>query len=418
MGASVTSAVGFGAFAVSELIPLRHFGLASAAAILYTYPLIVGALWGGLWLAPSLRAAPRPRFAWAKLAAAAQQLTAAHAGRVAVAALLGTALLGGGLAHLRTETNFLTVFFADDSRVRRAFDLVDAQLGGSGRVEVAMRGGADAFATAAALAQVKRAANRAAAVDTVNHVDSYLLPVAMAHAAFAEPRGGDGRGGESDGDGDGDGDSNSDIGDAGAGDDAALPVTDAEVAQELLFLSLSRGETRRDVLSPYLNFDHSAARLSLQTPNLDSAALQRTLDAAAAAVDSAVAAATGPTTVTNTGPATVTDAGPDSADTGPATDTSPATSNATVTLTGLNVFIHHLGQLVLRTQAFSILLTLAAIGALLLMQFGARAGLCGLAANLLPLAATAGLVAWLGHPYDFAAILIAGVTLGLSVDDT
>jgi len=220
LGASVTSAVGFGAFAVSELIPLRHFGLASAAAILYAYPLIVGALWGGLWLAPSLRAAPRPRFAWAKLAAAAQQLTAAHAGRVAVAALLATALLGGGLAHLRTETNFLTVFFADDSRVRRSFDLVDAQLGGSGRVEVAMRGGADAFATAAALAQVKRIAARAAAVDTVNHVDSYLLPVAMAHAAFAEPRGGDG-GGNSDGDGDGDGDGNSngDIGDAGAGDD-------------------------------------------------------------------------------------------------------------------------------------------------------------------------------------------------------
>jgi len=355
LGASVTSAVGFGAFAVSELIPLRHFGLASAAAILYAYPLIVGAVWGGLWLAPSLRAAPGQRFAWAKFADAAHRLSGAHAGRVAAAALAVTALLGGGLAGLRTETNFLTVFFAEDSRVRRAFDLVDAQLGGSGRVEVVLRGAPGAFATADALARVERIAGRAGAGDTVNHVDSYLLPVAMAHAAFVGSAGGEG-GGES---------------------APALPATDAEVAQELLFLELSRGEARRDVLSPYLDFERAAARLSLQTPNLDSPALQRTIAAAAAGpVDSAV------------------------------------------TVTGFGVFIHNLGRLVLRTQAFSIALTLAVIAALLLAQFGMRAGLCGFTANLLPLAATAGLVAWLGHPFDFAAILIAGVTLGLSVDDT
>jgi len=362
LGASVTSAVGFGAFAVSELIPLRHFGLASAAAILYAYPLIVGAVWGGLWLAPGLRRSPRPRIAWKRLAAAAYQPSTAHAGRVALAALLIAALLGGGLITLRTETNFLTVFFAEDSRVRRAFDVVDAGLGGSGRVEVTLHGGAAAFASAAALVQVNRLATRATAIDGVNHVDSYLLPVAMAHAAF--------------------------VGGGGNNDETALPATDAALAQELLFLSLSRGEARRDVLSPYLDFDHSSARLSLQTVNLDSAALQQTLAATAAAAADFKPAAVG------------------------------ATATESVTITGLNVFIHHLGRLVLRTQAFSIALTLAIIGALLLAQFGWRAGLCGFTVNLLPLAATAGLVAWLGHPFDFAAILIAGVTLGLSVDDT
>jgi len=361
LAASVTSAVGFGAFALSELIPLRHFGLASAAAILYAYPLIVGAVWGGLWLAPGLRRSPRPRIAWKKLAAAAYHPSAAHAGRVALAALLIAALLGGGLITLRTETNFLTVFFAEDSRVRRAFDVVDAGLGGSGRVEVTLHGGAAAFASAAALVQVESLATRATAIDSVNQVDSYLLPVAMAHAAFA-----------------------------GGGDngETVLPATDAALAQELLFLSLSRGEAQRDVLSPYLDFDHSSARLSLQTANLDSAALQQTLAATADVAADFEPAAVG------------------------------ATAAESVTITGLNVFIHHLGQLVLRTQAFSIALTLAIIAALLLVQFGWRAGACGLVANLLPLAATAGLVAWLGHPFDFAAILIAGVTLGLSVDDT
>jgi len=376
LAASVTSAVGFGAFALSELVPLRHFGWASAAAILYAYPLIVGALWGGLWLLPGLRRAPVGRFPWGRLAAAVYQLSTARAGRITLAALVVAALLGGGLAHLRTETNFLSVFFAEDSRVRRAFDLVDARLGGSGRVEVVLRGDAGDFATVDALAQVGRIAGRAAAIGTVNHVDSYLLPVALAHEAFV---------------GDGDGHGEVDHGESGDGEStttATLPTTDAALAQELLFLSLSRSASRRDVLSPYLNFDHSGARLSLQTANLDSPALRRTIaDATTAAGDFTV---TDATTVTN----------------------------PTVTITGFGVFIHHLGRLVLRTQALSLALTLTVIGALLVMQFGWRAGLCGFTVNLLPLIATAGLVAWLGHPFDFAAILIAGVTLGLSVDDT
>jgi len=439
LAASVTSAVGFGAFALSELVPLRHFGWASAAAILYAYPLIVGALWGGLWLLPGLRRAPVGRFPWGRLVAAVYQLSTARAGRITLAALVVAALLGGGLIHLRTETNFLSVFFAEDSRVRRAFDLVDARLGGSGRVEVVLRGDAGDFATVDALAQVRRIAGRAVAIGTVNHVDSYLLPVALTHEAFVgdipprHPRsllsGGDGESGDGEGDGegdhgesgdgevdgDGDGHGEGDHGESGDGEvatTATLPTTDAALAQELLFLSLSRSASRRDVLSPYLNFDHSGARLSLQTANLDSPQLRRTIAAATTAAGDFTVTDTATNTATNT----VTDIGTVTNAT-TVTDIGTVT-NPTVTITGFGVFIHHLGRLVLRTQAFSLALTLTVIGALLLVQFGWRAGLCGFTVNLLPLIATAGLVAWLGHPFDFAAILIAGVTLGLSVDDT
>ncbi|MGR3913806.1 MAG: MMPL family transporter [Gammaproteobacteria bacterium] len=58
LGATLTSAAGFGAFAVSELTPLRHFGFASALGILYAYPLITGAVWGALWMLPRLASAP------------------------------------------------------------------------------------------------------------------------------------------------------------------------------------------------------------------------------------------------------------------------------------------------------------------------------------------------------------------------
>ncbi len=377
LGATVTSAVGFGAFAISELAPLRHFGGASAFSILYAYPLVTGALWGGLWMFPSLAHAPARRFGWARLVRIAERLSGAFPRRVTTIAICAAALLGGGLGLLRTETNFLSVFFAEDSAMRKSFDLVDAELGGSGRVEVVLRRGEDAFATVAGMREAESLARRFTGIATVNTVDSYLLPVGMADRAFG-----------------------------GAG----LPRSDEALAQELLFLSLSRNETERDVLSPYLDFTHGAVRLSLQTPNLNSPALKATI---AAVTDIA-------TPPPSPSPRTHEPAADATADDATASTDPPKTkpTAADLTITGFGVFIHNLGEQVLRTQIFSILLTLLVIGALLLLQFGLRAGLCGFVANLLPLAATAGLVAWLGYPYDFAVILIAGVTLGLSVDDT
>ena len=348
LGATVTSAAGFGAFAVSELTPLHHFGAASAVSIVYAYPLITGAVWGGLLLFPALATAPARHPGWAWLTAVAGRISGTFPLRVTAIALCMAALLGGGLGLIRTETNFLSVFFAEDSAVRQSFDRVDAELGGSGRVEVVLRGGGESFATVARMREVEVLAARFTGIPTVSNVDSYLLPLGMTDQAF----GGSGR-----------------------------PQTDPALAQELLFLSLSRSETKRDVLSPYLDFSHSDARLSLQTPNLNSPPLQQTIEDV-----TAIAAA--------------------------------SSSDLQTTVTGFGVFIHNLGEQVLRTQAVSILLTLLVIGALLLVQFGLRVGLCGLAANLLPVIATAGLVAWLDYPYDFAVILITGITLGLSVDDT
>lgn len=73
---------------------------------------------------------------------------------------------------------------------------------------------------------------------------------------------------------------------------------------------------------------------------------------------------------------------------------------------------------VLRTQAQSLLLIGLAIGLMFVVLFGMRQGLSALGVNLLPVAATTGLMAWLGVPFDFSTVLIAGITLGLCVDDT
>ena len=61
LAANATSAVGFGAFSVSELIPVSHFGIDSLAAIVLCYPLLVSTAWGALWLFPARLSSPPPQ---------------------------------------------------------------------------------------------------------------------------------------------------------------------------------------------------------------------------------------------------------------------------------------------------------------------------------------------------------------------
>ncbi len=341
--ASITSAVGFGAFAVSDLIPLHHFGLDAFAAILLAYPLILVTMAAGLHV---LRPAPRPRPRAAWWLDRCHRLATARPAAAALAAVVIAATLAAGLRAAHTETNFLSVFYAPHSTIRQDFDLADRRLGGSGGMDVLFRSDqAGHFKSAGGFAAVHGAAQAFARAPRVNYVEDYTVPVAQAHRAFT----------------------------GGGG----LPDDDATLAQELFFLELSRSEAKDDVLSPYADFDYTTARVHLRTPDLPSQQLRGLIEDVRARAQAA----------------------------GPAT------------FTGFGVFIESLGREVIATQIESFLITLALISALFVALFGWRMGLAGLLANLLPVAATAGLIAWTGTPFDFAAILIMGITLGLCVDD-
>jgi len=349
---SLSSAAGFGAFALSELIPLRNFGLDSLAAIALCFPTIVGVLWTALWLfpaqlAPARGAQPgRAQQALLRLAT----LAAAHPRRVALAGLCASLLLAGLLGLARSETNFLSVFFRETSAIHRAFNLADRELGGSGGLDVVLGQAPGHFRSLGAFQNVAALAAKLQSHPQVNRAESYLLPVSMVHRAL--------RGGAQ-----------------------KLPGRADELAQELFFLDLSRGERERDLLGNYLDFDGASTRLRLRTPNLGSQQL-----------GALIAFARG--------------------------EAARAAPQARLLVTGSGAHIHELSRYVLQTQRRSFLLTLALVGALFALWFGPRLGLAALLANLFPvLAATASICA-LRIPFDFATILVAGVTLGLSVDDS
>ena len=350
---SFTSAVGFGAFYVSELIPLTHFGLQSFVAILLVYPLALLLSTSVLFLFPQHIAKRAQRRDWglAAFLERCHRWTTRRPLWVVGAFLTLTLGLSAGLFHIKTETNFLEVFFKESSRIRQDFLIADKKLGGSGSVDILLRAtnAKDRFHALDALSRIAPIEASLKAHQDVLHLESYRTPLRETHEALT--------------------------GGAGFPEEANL------LAQELLFLELSRNENRDDVLSPYADFTYSSARLSLSTPDLSS----NRLDAMLTDLQSRLR---------------------------------PLKGNWEAVWTGFGVFIHQLSTYVFTTQLESFVITIGFIGIVFFVSFGMMQGVMALFVNILPVGATTGLIAWMGVPFDFATVLIAGITLGLCVDDT
>ena len=349
---SLTTAAGFGAFGISVLIPLRDFGLDSLAAITFAYPVIVLAFWSVFRFSGEAMD-PRPGGGNGRLRAALEachRLTATRAGRVAAVSVVLGLLLGAGLFQLRTETGFLQVFFKEDSTIRKDFGLVDARLGGSAGLDIMLKSGTpEHFKSLSGLEAVETMETALAALPPVTYAESYTAPLSGTQQAFTGVRG--------------------------------LPGSEDLLAQEILFLELSRTENKDDVLSPHVDFDYATARIHLRLPDLPSRELADFIGRVRLAV-------------------------------------APLSAGLDPVLTGFAAFVHTMSGQVLRTQAQSLLLTGFAIGLLFVLLFGWGQGLAAFGVNLLPVVAATGLMAWLGVPFDFSTVLVAGITLGLCVDDT
>ena len=346
---SLTSAIGFGAFFVSELLPVRNFGFDSMLAIALCYPWLIATVWGALALFPAKMAA-RPKRQTATVAGA---VLAALARRKKAAPVFGLAALALALSLLgaHAETNFLYVLFKESSPVAKAFAVTDRRLGGSGSIEVLIDGGQEEFFKSIDnFNRVKALASAMSAHEYVSHADSYVLPLRVTHHALSD-------------------------------DGSLLPRNSDELAQEIFFLELSRGEQGRDLLGPYLNFPAATARLEAQTPNLVSSKL-------------------------------------DSVITFLSLRAREAFPEAQVTITGSGHYAHQLSRYVISTQTSSFLLTLGVIAVVFFALFGLRLGAAGFVCNLFPVLAATGALCLLRVPFDFATVLVAGVTLGLSVDDS
>ncbi len=350
---SLTSAAGFGAFFVSELVPVSNFGIDSFAAIVLCYPILVSTVWGALWLFPAAMSSGLQKNGGKITSAVARFSTgfAGGRGKTAFAFAALSLIMALSLIYARTETNFLNVLFKKSSRIAKAFDTADGKLHGSGSVEVLVDGeSAMYFHNFENFNLAGKLVENLNSNEMINDSNSYLLPLEITHRPLAN--------------------SNS-----------SLPRNANELAQELLFLELSRGERGKDLLSPYLNFNSSTVRIEAQTPNLNSTELGSLIKF----INSR---------------------------------SQEIFPDARIVVTGTGAYIHKLSRYVISTQVRSFALTFAIMGILFVSVFGLRPGMAGFVSNIFPVLVSTGTLSLLKVPFDFATVLVAGITLGLSVDDS
>ena len=353
LNTSLTTAIGFGSFALSDILPLQEFGRDAAIAVMVSYVIMLLAMTSGLWYAawqkPSSNLDARNDAIITSILQKLLKLVNARSKTITTFSILMLIITGTALGSARTETNLLDVFFKPDSEIYRAFNLIDDELGGSGSVDIIFtKHEEEFFRSYQPFAETLKLEKLILGLPLVKGVQSYLDPVREVHEKFAN-------------------------------DGSAEPDNDEELNQELLFLDFSRSADKQDVLAPYLDFTAERIRLKVQLPNLNSTKLAVFL----AELNKNL----------------------------------PNYQLPAPVITGHSAFFQTLSDYVVKTQLSSIAITFFLIFLVLLVQFGFSISLIGIVATTLPVVMTLGTVSLFGLPFDFATVIIAAVAMGISVDD-
>ena len=360
---SATSAVGFGVFYFSELIPLREFGIDSFLGILLGYGIMMGGVFLGLYAATpgalARRGGTKEKLSLPDRAAdrfLKLDWSVVGNNRLATFAVAAALTLGAGTALVlkaKSESNLLDVFFKPDSDMYRAFDRVDNELGGSGVVSMVFQTDEeDYFRTYQPFTNVLDIEGEIAGLRAVKSTESYSNPLGDIHRNLID-------------------------------DGTKYPQNEEQLAQEMLFAEWSRSAESRDVLAESVNFTFDSNHLRAYTPNLSSTELEELvgkIEKQMALID--------------------------------------VQGLPQPIFTGYSVFFSQLSGYILNTQITTIILTFVFIFIILTFEFNFRLAAAGMIACSLPILITMGAIAALGFPFDFATVIIASVTMGLSIDDT
>ena len=218
---SLTTVIGFASLATSEIRPIREFGLLAAASV-------VLAFLATFTLGPVLLSFVDPGPATLVPGPARR---VARMGRRAQLAIVGGALLLLGLSVLgisRLEVGVNPVeYFRPDDPLRRATERVDAVLGGTANIELAVEAGPSGLEDPAKVAALAALEPALRAERGVSYSQSFLDPLRDLHRAWGAP--------------------------------GELPGSRELLAQDWLLLEADRDLDR--LIRP----DHAAGRISLRT---------------------------------------------------------------------------------------------------------------------------------------------------------
>ena len=234
---SVTTAVGFGSFSFSSIVPLREFGILSFFSIVIasTFVVLNSVIASGA-LNPNAVPEKEKQSVWSTIGEYALRY------RVGVLLITAAVVVGSmaGYSYYRTETNFLDVFFKKESTTYQTFSLIDDNLSGTGQIQLVLPSDEEGhFRNIDTFSRLVAMQDQLTALPEVTYTTSMREPIAVVHKAFTNKS-------------------------------ESLPANQSALAQDILFLEFSRSDLENDALQPYVDFDFKNARVVIQTKNQSS----------------------------------------------------------------------------------------------------------------------------------------------------
>ena len=113
---SITTAVGFGSFASSTIIPLNQYGIQSFIVMLFAYVIVMTAVPFLLRLIPPRVGTQQDTLLFPRFVDSLSTFILTHSRKIAIGVLLFTALLTQFLWFSKTETSFISVFLSQIMR--------------------------------------------------------------------------------------------------------------------------------------------------------------------------------------------------------------------------------------------------------------------------------------------------------------
>jgi predicted RND superfamily exporter protein len=245
---SITTAVGFGSFASSTIIPLNEYGIQSFLVMLFSYFIV-------MTMVPLLLRAIPPKITSSKdtelFPSAVKKWTTFienNSKKIVLSAILITIFFSLALFKSKTETSFISVFFNNNHPVKQQVQLIDQHLTGSGRLDVLIQSEApNTFKSIAAFEELQNHLKLSLKHPLIQGSNDISVPIKLIHKGFNTTS-------------------------------TNVPTTNEELDQELLFLEFSRGDNKTDVLSSVVDFNYQNTRIEFITHQLTSSKIKTVVE--------------------------------------------------------------------------------------------------------------------------------------------
>ena len=352
---SLTTAIGFGSFYFSEIIPLKNFAFSAFFSILLSYLIIM--IFTILLIAVnSKEVALKKQIEFLFIKNNLSKITDfSITNKISICAFTLIISLGSIYFYSKNfnESNFINIFFKKSSTPYQAITQLDQKFTGSGNINLVFKGRQqNFFKNIETFNEIKNLGKKLSKLTEVTNVRSYIDPIEQIHQEITL-------------------------------DQSKMPQSNQELEQEILFIEMSRNENQKDILAKHVDFNYQNSRISISTNNLSSRQLGLTLKK----IDSIV-------------------------------QNSQIVDQVEYSFSGQNIYFYKINQYIEKSFKSSILVTIFTIFIIMSLLYSVKLALISTTVSSLPFLIILGIISIAKIPLDYATIIIGATTFAIAIDNS